>query len=57
VAFAIGPAEILAWRDHLQRHGVELEAEITWPSGGQSLYFRDPAGNSVELATPQIWRL
>lgn len=57
VAFAIGPAEIPAWRDHLRRHGIELEAEMTWPSGGQSLYFRDPAGNSVELATPQIWQL
>jgi catechol 2,3-dioxygenase-like lactoylglutathione lyase family enzyme len=57
VAFAVAPAEIPAWRDHLQRHGVEIEAEITWPSGGQSLYFRDPAGNSIELATRQTWQL
>jgi catechol 2,3-dioxygenase-like lactoylglutathione lyase family enzyme len=39
------------------QHGVEIEAEVTWPSGGQSIYFRDPAGNSVELATPQTWNL
>lgn len=25
--------------------------------GGKSIYFRDPAGNSVELVTPGIWGL
>ena len=57
VAFAIASAELPLWRNHLQQHGIEIEAEITWPAGGQSLYFRDPAGNSIELATPQIWGL
>ena len=28
-----------------------------WPRGGRSLYFRDPAGNSVELVTPGLWGL
>lgn len=57
VAFAIKSEEVAAWREQLQQHGVAIEAEVTWPSSGQSLYFRDPAGNSVELATPSIWRL
>jgi catechol 2,3-dioxygenase-like lactoylglutathione lyase family enzyme len=57
IAFAMSAAEIESWRDKLRQHGVEIEAEITWPSGGQSLYFRDPAGNSVELATAQTWDL
>jgi catechol 2,3-dioxygenase-like lactoylglutathione lyase family enzyme len=57
VAFAMKSAEIDRWREHLRKNGVAIEAEVTWPSGGQSLYFRDPAGNSVELATPQTWRL
>lgn len=57
VAFAMPAAEIEAWRAQLGRNGVEIEAEITWPSGGQSLYFRDPAGNSIELATAQTWGL
>ena len=57
VSFAMPKEDILAWRTHLQQHGVEIETEITWPSGGYSLYFRDPAGNSVELATPLTWRL
>ena len=35
--------------------GVAIEAEVEWPSGGRSLYFRDPAGNVVELAPPTLW--
>ena len=57
IAFAMKHDEIPAWREQLQRNGVEIEQEVSWPSGGYSLYFRDPAGNSVELATPQIWGL
>ncbi|HEX5415223.1 MAG TPA: VOC family protein [Chloroflexota bacterium] len=56
-AFAVTPAEISRWRDHLRGHGVPIEAEVSWPNGGQSLYFRDPAGNSLEFATPAIWGL
>ncbi|MGN6582964.1 MAG: glyoxalase/bleomycin resistance/extradiol dioxygenase family protein, partial [Rhizobiaceae bacterium] len=26
-------------------------------SGGRSIYFRDPAGNSIEFAEPRIWGL
>lgn len=57
VAFAIAADEIAAWRERLESQGVAIEAEVTWPNGGQSLYFRDPAGNSIELTTPAIWRL
>lgn len=45
------------WRQRLQQHGVEIEQEVDWPLGGRSLYFRDPAGNSVELITPGVWGL
>jgi catechol 2,3-dioxygenase-like lactoylglutathione lyase family enzyme len=45
------------WRARLQRHGVVIEKEVDWPRGGRSLYFRDPAGNSVELITPRVWGL
>jgi catechol 2,3-dioxygenase-like lactoylglutathione lyase family enzyme len=55
VAFAAAPEEIPAWRTHLESRGVTIEREIAWPSGGASLYFRDPAGNSLEIATPEIW--
>jgi catechol 2,3-dioxygenase-like lactoylglutathione lyase family enzyme len=46
-----------AWRKLLQDHGVSIEKEVEWPRGGRSLYFRDPAGNSVELITPGLWGL
>ena len=55
VAFAIAPNQIDLCRRQLQENGIAIETEITWPSGGQSIYFRDPAGNSVELATAQVW--
>jgi catechol 2,3-dioxygenase-like lactoylglutathione lyase family enzyme len=57
--FALGiEAEAFdAWRKHLQGHGVRIEKEVEWPTGGKSLYFRDPAGNSVELVTPGVWGL
>ena len=55
VAFAMRHEDIGAWRERLRRNDVEIEREITWPGGGYSIYFRDPAGNSVELATPRTW--
>lgn len=57
VAFAIQEDNLANWKAHLQQHNVAVETEITWPSGGRSIYFRDPAGNSVELVTPKTWGL
>jgi catechol 2,3-dioxygenase-like lactoylglutathione lyase family enzyme len=56
-ALGIGPQDLDGWRDRLARHGVAIEQEESWPHGGRSLYFRDPAGNSVELVTPGVWGL
>jgi catechol 2,3-dioxygenase-like lactoylglutathione lyase family enzyme len=39
----------------LRAQDVEIEREITWPKGGRSVYFRDPAGNSVEYVEGEIW--
>ena len=52
---AADPGSLPAWRDHLQSCGIEIEADFTWPKGGRSIYFRDPAGNSIEIADPAIW--
>lgn len=57
IALAVADGDLPAWRSHLEAHGVEIESEVTWPRGGRSLYVRDPAGNSVELASPALWGL
>ena len=57
VAFAVSDAELEAWRARLAEHGIPVEAAVSWPGGGRSIYLRDPAGNSVELATPAVWNL
>ena len=55
IAFVIEDSERAAWREHLTRRGIDIEREIEWDEGGASIYLRDPAGNSVELAPPTIW--
>jgi catechol-2,3-dioxygenase len=36
-------------------NGIAIEKEVIWNSNTKSLYFRDPAGNLVELITPGGW--
>ena len=55
LAFAAQPDELDAWRAHLRQHGVAIEKEVDWEQGGTSIYFRDPAGNSIELAPLTLW--
>lgn len=56
IAFVVDGSELEQWRSYLQNHGVAIKSEADWPSGGRSLYFRDPAGNVVELAPSTLWR-
>ena len=55
LAFRLPERDIERWRAHLTAAGVPIEAEVRWPQGGHSLYLRDPAGNSIELATAALW--
>ncbi|MDX5402149.1 MAG: VOC family protein, partial [Rhodobacterales bacterium] len=55
VCFAIQPDELDLWRDSLTEAGIAIESEVIWPNGARSLYFRDPAGNSLELAARDLW--
>jgi len=57
VALGVPAGSLSAWRERLAWHGVAIEKEVDWPRGGRSLYFRDPAGNSVEILTPGVWGL
>jgi catechol 2,3-dioxygenase-like lactoylglutathione lyase family enzyme len=56
-ALGIDAGDLDAWRQTLREKNVDIEKEVAWPRGGKSIYFRDPAGNSVELVTPGIWGL
>ena len=47
--------EFATWRQRLAAAGVEIESDMEWPQGGRSIYFRDPAGNSLEFAEARIW--
>jgi catechol 2,3-dioxygenase-like lactoylglutathione lyase family enzyme len=55
IAFAVAEAELPAWEEALARHQVPVEGRMRWPRGGTSLYFRDPDGHLLELATPGLW--
>src|ERR1051325_4658640 len=54
MALRVPKERLNAWREHLRANHVAIESEITWPNGAHSIYFRDPAGNSLEVATPDI---
>lgn len=57
LCFSATAGEIARWKSHLQEKGVAIEADFDWPSGGRSIYFRDPSGNSLEFAEPRIWAM
>ncbi len=57
LCFRASETEIDAWKSRLTGQGIAIESEFTWPTGGRSIYFRDPAGNSLEFANPIIWDL
>lgn len=57
IAFAVAAAELDVWRSHLESKGVAVLREVVWERGARSLYFRDPDGHLLELATPGLWGL
>ena len=56
VAFAISKDELDRWEAHPASRGVDIEGRNDWERGGRSLYFRDPDGYLLELATPDCGR-
>jgi catechol 2,3-dioxygenase-like lactoylglutathione lyase family enzyme len=57
VAFAVVEGDFDSWLTRLAEAEVKIEAAVDWPTGGRSIYFRDPAGNSVEFAPRNIWEI
>ena len=56
ICFGIEEEDFSLWEEKLERSGIPLESEVRWPTGARSLYFRDPEGHAVELATPGLWQ-
>jgi catechol 2,3-dioxygenase-like lactoylglutathione lyase family enzyme len=57
MAFAIESSHLEGWRKWLGAKGVAVESTVEWPRGGASLYFRDPDGHVIELATRGTWSI
>jgi catechol 2,3-dioxygenase-like lactoylglutathione lyase family enzyme len=55
VGFSIPSESLPAWRGRLAERGISIESSFTWPTGGTSVYFRDPDGHLLELLTPGVW--
>ena len=55
LAFSIPAAALAQWEAWLADNGIEIEKRQKWDRGGDSLYFRDPDGHLVEVATPGVW--
>jgi catechol 2,3-dioxygenase-like lactoylglutathione lyase family enzyme len=43
--------------ENLIASGIAIESDFHWPGGARSIYFRDPAGNSLECASPSLWNI
>ncbi len=55
LALAIPASALAAWEERLSQADVAIEGRTDWPRGGHSLFFRDPDGHLLELATPGLW--
>jgi catechol 2,3-dioxygenase-like lactoylglutathione lyase family enzyme len=55
IAFSTAESDMDAWAAHLRAHGVSIDRDRRWDRGGRSLYFRDPEGHTLELASPGVW--
>jgi catechol 2,3-dioxygenase-like lactoylglutathione lyase family enzyme len=55
LAFAVDREDLDLWEARLRERGVAIESRVDWKAGGRSVYFRDPDGHLLELATPGLW--
>jgi catechol 2,3-dioxygenase-like lactoylglutathione lyase family enzyme len=55
LAFGVDEEEYPKWKNRLGQFNIEIESEVQWANGFSSIYFRDPAGNSIEFVSPELW--
>lgn len=55
-ALSISRDAVANWKARLQELSIKIESIVNWPGGAESIYFRDPDNNLVELITPGFWQ-
>ncbi|MFL6798516.1 MAG: VOC family protein [Xanthobacteraceae bacterium] len=55
LAFAVSAEELPRWEARLGEESIAVEGRTHWMRGGRSIYFRDPDGHLLELASPGLW--
>ena len=43
------------WKKRIAAAGVDITHQETWGTGLRSFYFKDPAGNLLEIAEGDLW--
>lgn len=57
LAFAVAAEDMEQWTRWLEENGIAIEEDRHWDRGGRSLYFRDPDGHLLEVASPGVWSI
>ena len=57
IAFKIAEADVPAWVQALREAQITVESQVQSATGhgGHSIYFRDPDGHLIELASEAVW--
>jgi len=55
LAFGVAPDEFEPLKSDLRKKSIPIESEVDWPNKSRSFYFRDPANNSLEIITNDMW--
>jgi len=53
--FVAATEDYESWKRRLIDNAVPILDEIEWENGVRSFYFRDPAGNLLEIADGDLW--
>lgn len=55
IGFSTSETDLPAWEARLAAWNIPVESKFTWPTGGTSVFFRDPDGHLLEFLTPRVW--